>query len=134
MYGKKEIDMAIRRVLNTINGIHKSIILCGNISSYSTNKKLDIVFRKKKLLLAYYINSAEIIIYDEIEYFNSCFTFIFPNAFILIGEYDNRIYKLKEYMNYLLTLKIFLKNNSHLSIGIWYQKISKLDYFANNAL
>lgn len=124
----KKIDdkeAAFRRVAYTINGIHRSILTYGNNSSFNTNKKADELFRRKKSLLNYYILDASVIIDDEIERYNYL-DFIFPGACILIGEYDSRICKLKTYSNQLLILKEFLKNNSHLSIGLWYWELSRL--------
>lgn len=122
---KEEVDKAFRRVAYTINGIHRSILLTyGNISSFNTNKKADELFRRK-MLLNYYILDAELIINNEIKGY--CYLdFIFPGACILIGEYDSRICKLKTYLNQLLILKEFLKNNTHLSIGLWYWELSRL--------
>ena len=123
---EKEETKAFRRVAYTINGIHRSILLTyGNISSFNTNKKADELFRKKKLLLNYYTLDAIKIISYGIEHYNYL-DFIFPGACILIGEYDSRICKLKTYINQLLMLKEFLKNNSHLSIGLWYWELSRL--------
>ena len=123
---EKEEAKAFRRVAYTINGIHRSTLLTyGNISSFNTNKKADELFRKKKLLLNYYTLDAIKIISYKIEHYNYL-DFIFHGACILIGEYDSRICKLKTYINQLLMLKEFLKNNSHLSIGLWYWELSRL--------